>query len=59
MFVSRLQEWKKFDVIWTFRSKFFSEGIEDYGNQYGVSYMSFFDAKDAAAATFDPAKFEE
>lgn len=29
VFVSRLQEWKKFDIIWTFRSKLLSEGIED------------------------------
>lgn len=37
VFVSRVQEWKKFDVMWTFRSKLVSEGVEDYGNQYGVS----------------------
>jgi len=33
VFVSRLQEWKKFDVIWSFRSNFISEGMEDEGNE--------------------------
>jgi len=37
VFVSRLHEWKKFDIVWTFRSKVVSEGMEDYSNQEGVS----------------------
>jgi len=28
---------KKFDIVWTFRSKIVSEGMEDYSNQEGVS----------------------
>jgi len=33
VFVSRLQEWKKFDVIWSFRAYLLSEGLEDEGNE--------------------------
>jgi len=38
---------------------YLSEGLEDYSNHEGVSYMSFYDAKDVNATQFDAAKFEE
>lgn len=57
--MSRFQEFKKFDIVWTYRSKLISEGLEDYGNQYGVSYMTFYDSKDVDGAAFDPVKFED
>lgn len=59
VFVSRTQEFKRFDIIWTYKAKMISEGMEDFGNSEGVSYITFFDVKDMSTLTLDPVKFEE
>jgi len=52
--VQRSQEYKKYSIIWSFNSPQLSEGIEDEANMEGISYIDFFDYKDAdSAVAFD------
>jgi hypothetical protein len=55
--MSRNQEFKKKNILETFRSPYLSEGLEDTANLEGLSYITFGDVTGMDAQTYDAAKF--